>query len=286
MENIIITNQERFEKIKANIKKGGVENLQILADFDKTLTKAFFQGKPVNSLLAVLRDNNYFSLEYVQKAKAMSERYYPIEYDQNIPKEERIKLIEQWWHEHNKLLIEVGLDKKAVQWAAHHESIQFRDGFLDFMDFLKRNEIPLVVMSASGLGIEAIKMCFEKIDKLYRNVYIISNDFVWDENGKAITEKQPIIHSLNKDETLVANFPEIFAQVKNRKNVILLGDNPEDVAMVEGFEYENLIKIGFLNENIEENLGVYKQNFDVIITNDGGFEFINNLLLVCSKQIV
>ena len=91
---------------------------------------------------------------------------------------------------------------------------------------------------------------------------------------------------MNKDETMVKDFPEIFEAVKNRKNVILLGDNIEDVAMIDGFEYENLIKIGFLNENVEGNLELYKNNFDVIVINDGSFEFINNLILVCSKQIV
>lgn len=81
---------------------------------------------------------------------------------------------------------------------------------------------------------------------------------------------------MNKDETMVKDFPEIFEAVKNRKNVILLGDNIEDVAMIDGFEYEN----------VEGNLELYKNNFDVIVINDGSFEFINNLILVCSKQIV
>ena len=41
MENIIITNEERFEQVKAQMKKNGVLALHILADFDNTLTKAF-----------------------------------------------------------------------------------------------------------------------------------------------------------------------------------------------------------------------------------------------------
>gem|GEM_PF-6030599 len=39
MEKIIITNKEKFEKILENIKKDSIENLHILADFDKTFTK-------------------------------------------------------------------------------------------------------------------------------------------------------------------------------------------------------------------------------------------------------
>ncbi len=62
----------------------------------------------------------------------------------------------------------------------------------------------------------------------------------------------------------------------------MLGDNLEDIGMVDGFEYDNLLKIGFLNENIEENLENYKKAFDIVILNDGSMEFVNNLL----KEII
>ena len=48
--------------------------------------------------------------------------------------------------------------------------------------------------------------------------------------------------------------------------------------MVEGFPYDNLIKIGFLNSDTEKNLEIYKKSFDVVIPNDGDLNFVNNLL--------
>jgi 5'-nucleotidase len=48
--------------------------------------------------------------------------------------------------------------------------------------------------------------------------------------------------------------------------------------MSEGLEHENIIKIGFLNENIKESLSEYKKNFDVIILDDGPMDFVNDLL--------
>ena len=48
--------------------------------------------------------------------------------------------------------------------------------------------------------------------------------------------------------------------------------------MIKGFSYENLIKIGFLNENIEENLEAYKKVYDVVILNDGTMDYMNKLL--------
>ena len=48
--------------------------------------------------------------------------------------------------------------------------------------------------------------------------------------------------------------------------------------MVEGFAYDNLLKIGFLNSNIENNLDEYKKHYDVIITNDSSMDFVYDLL--------
>jgi len=50
--------------------------------------------------------------------------------------------------------------------------------------------------------------------------------------------------------------------------------------MIDSFDYENVIKIGFLNE-ISENgssLEAFKEKFDVIILNDGPMDFVNILL--------
>ena len=138
-------------------------------------------------------------------------------------------------------------------------------------------KIPLVIMSSSGLGVDGVSMCLEKDGRLYENIHIISNSFLWDENGNAVGIRQPIIHSMNKDETLVQNFPA-FQEVKNRNNVLLIGDNPEDIDMIKGFDYNNLITIGFLNEKVEENIPRYENAYDVIITNDAPMYFVNNLL--------
>jgi len=121
----------------------------------------------------------------------------------------------------------------------------------------------------------------EKSGKFYDNVHIISNSFEWDANGNAVAIKQPIIHTLNKYETAIQDFP-VFNIIKERKNVLLMGDSLDDVGMVEGFDCDNLIKIGFLNENIDENLEQYKSNYDVVVLNDGPLDFVNKLL----KEII
>lgn len=276
-ENIVISNPEELEKIKKAISEDGAEKLHVLADFDRTLTTAFVDGKNVPSLISILRDGNYLTPDYSQKAKELYTKYHLIEIDSKIPAEQKKKAMEEWWTTHFDLLIKSGLNKKDLESVVETGKVKFRDGFADFIDFLKTRNIPLVIMSSSGLGRDAISMYLEREGKLNNNIYIISNSYEWDENGNAIAVKQPIIHVMNKDETAVQDFP-VFDVIKNRKNVLLLGDSLEDIGMVKGFDYDNLIKIGFLNENVEENLEEYKRNFDVVILNDSSLDYINKLL--------
>jgi len=278
MENILIANKEKLETLKENFAKQGKDKIHILTDFDNTLTCAFVNGEKVPSIISVLRDGSYLTPDYAEKAHGLYDKYHPFENDPNILKEEKKRLMEEWWTVHFELLIKLGLNKKDVEKAIDSEKIKFRGGFFEFIDFLKEKNIPLIIMSSSGLGEESISLKLEKENKLYNNVYIISNSFKWDENGKAISIRTPIIHGANKDETLVKDFPEIFKAVKNRKNVLLIGDSLDDTGMVEGFDYDNLIKIGFLNEQTEEKLEKYEKVFDIILLNDSGMKYINKLI--------
>jgi len=285
MENVIITNEKKFEELKERFKKAGVEKLHVLADFDRTLTYAFNPpkvGKKIPSLISVLRDEKYLTPDYPTKAIALFEKYHSIEINPSIPVKEKKRAMEQWWQEHFGLLIKSNLNIKDIERAVHSANIVLRQGAVEFFNILKEKNIPLVILSSSGLGIESIELYLKNKNLLSRNIHIISNSFEWDESGKAIGVKQPIIHTLNKDETLIKDFPAIFEKVKNRTNVLLLGDSISDIEMVTGFDYENLIKIGFLNEETEMNLENYKQNFDIVILNDSSIEFSLKLL----KEII
>ena len=118
---------------------------------------------------------------------------------------------------------------------------------------------------------------------MYSNIKIISNEFIWDKNGKVIGVKEPIIHSLNKKYSAVKNLPP-FNQLKNRKNIILLGDGISDAEMTDGLDYENIIKIGFFNKGGEDELINFQNNYDMVILNDGSVDPIKALLKTLGKE--
>lgn len=273
MVEVIISSLD-FEEIKKEILNAGIEKFHVVADFDRTLTKCFHKGQKASSLISHLRNGNYISKEYVAKSHALFDEYHPIEIDPNIFLEEKKIKMTEWWTKHFQLLIGVGLDKTVIKQATkdmiEEESIIFRGGVKEFLIFLKENNIPLIIMSA-GMG-DLIIEFLKQNEVYYENIHVISNLFDFDEDGKVKNIKK-IIHVFNKVEMEV-KVPEIL----ERKNVLLLGDSIGDLGMVKGFEYNNLISVGFLNENVEENLEVFKDVFDVVLLGDGDFSFINDFV--------
>jgi 5'-nucleotidase len=276
-KNIIIADSKDLAKKRKSMLEGGSENLHILTDFDMTLTKIFVDGRRFPSAISILRDNDCLTPEYSAKAYELYDKYRPIEIDQQISYEEKKQAMQEWWSLSFDLLIESGLNKKHLEDVADCSKIIFRDGGDEFFDLSHDNDIPVVIMSSSALGEEGIAIFLQRVGKSYDNTHIISNSFEWDKNGRAVGIKKPIMHSLNKKEVMVKDYP-FFGKVEKRKNVILMGDNLEDVHMIAGFDYDNLIKIGFLNEDVEMNLEKYRQNYDVVIANDAPMDFVNELL--------
>lgn len=282
LNNTVIPNPVELEKIKKAISKDGVKGLHVISDFDRTLTKAFVNKKEIPSIISVLRDRNYLTKDYSKKAHVLFEKYHPIEINPNISLKEKKKTMYEWWTKHFDLLIKSGLNKRDLERVVESGIVRFREDALELIDFLNDYDIPLLILSSSGLGIECISMHLERERRLYNNIYIISNSFEWDKNGNAIGVREPIIHTMNKDETVLKDFP-FFNLIKNRKNVLLLGDSLEDIEMVKGFNYKYLIKIGFLNKDVERNLEYYKRRYDVVILNDSNMNYVNNLLreIIC-----
>ncbi len=270
--------KKKIDQIVQQMAKDGVEKLHILADFDSTLTRSFVNGIPTPSIGTALRKGNFLTSDYTAKANALYDHYSKIERDPSVPKEEKKKIMNEWWRKSFKLLKDSGLSKKNIERATTSGEVQYRPRALEFIDCLHKHNIPLVIMSASTVGADGIAAHLKHNNSHKNNIHIISNSFIWDEDGKVSGVCEPIITGMNKDETLIQNFPA-FEVVKNRKNVILLGDNIGDVGMVEGFDYENLLKIGFLNEDpAGDLLPEFEKHYDAVILDDGPFDFVNSIL--------
>ncbi|HCP09010.1 MAG TPA: hypothetical protein DIT25_04400 [Candidatus Moranbacteria bacterium] len=279
-KNIIIPDGVSLEKLKKEIAWSGAENFYVLADFNRTLTKAFIGGKKASTSFASIRSGKFLPEDYVAKAEEMFEKFHLVEIDPNMSAAEKNPILLEWWKAHFQLLIDHKFGRDTLEKIGEARMSRLREGAEQFLDFLHSKNIPLVIVS-SGLGDIALEH-LRQAGKLTDNVHMISNLFEFDENGKATGYKDLIVHPFNKTEIKIENLP-VYEKIKNRKNILLLGDEIDDLGMLANLKYDNLIKIGFLNEDIENNLESFKGNFDIVILGDGNMNHVNELIKeICS----
>jgi len=254
----------------------GPEKVHILADFDGTLTKEFVGGKKLPSIISVLRDHpKYLSPDYQQAAKALYNTYGPLEHDAKLSLAERKAKMREWWTKHFRLLIDSGLTRNHLEQVANSGIIQFREGAKEFLKLTHQLGVPVVVFSASGLGESIPIYCHhEKIDT--PNVHFLINRFKWDKDGRAVGRMGPIIHSLNKDETAISDYSDIHEGIKDRVNVLLLGNGIGDLGMIKGFKPKKKVTIGFLDPEETNRKTDLEKHFRHVIV--GGCEQINEIL--------
>ena len=277
MDDIIISHHDNFAELRQKLRQGGAEQLHIISDFDRTLTTNFIKGRKSPSLIASLRDGKYLSSEYPAAAQALYDYYAPLEMDLSLDKQTKNSLMAEWYRRHFELLIKSGLDQESLTSAIDNSLANLRPLVPEFLALLKEYNIPLFIFSASGLGVSGLKYFFHKRGLLSENIHFIANDFIWSEVGEAIGVKEPIIHSCNKDESMIADF-NLHELIKKRPNVILLGDSLDDASMAESSSLRKILKIAFLNDRIRELLPVYKNRYDAIILNDGNFQLVLDIV--------
>lgn len=274
----LIYNEVSLKNIIEKMAVDKAPKLHILADFDKTLSQvAYIDGKPVGSAIGLLRAGGYLTPEYAAESYELFEKYHPLEHNQDIPLSDRVLKMEEWWIKHSELLIRSKLNKRDMDAAMIAGHLKLRPGVAEAFRLLHEHNVPIVIMS--GGPAYMIEKQLELCGILTDNIHIVANYYEYDTQGYMINYKQPIIHSQNKYEIILREFP-FFAELKERTNVILLGDQIDDLGMITGFDYQNLLTIVFANKKEREEK--FAPKFDVVIGEGGDFNFINNIL----KQIL
>lgn len=277
MNKIYYKNRQNFNNIVKNIQTQWVDKLHILADFDRTLTKHFVNWEKRPSLISVLRREWYLWDEYSKKAYELFDIYNPIEIDPNYPLEQKKEKMHEWWTKHLQLIVDSKLHKDIIDQVATSWIMVLRDGMKELFEKLNTKKVPIVIISANGLWLDSIKTYLKYENCLFDNIHVVWNSFTFWEDGYVTWYHSEIVHVFNKDETALEQFPEIHDKILERKNVILLWDSLWDVGMIEWFQYDNLIKIWFLNDKEDELLEKYLEKYDLVVTWDGWMQFFNEL---------
>lgn len=277
MQDLVFNDIDQYEHKRENLIKGSKDRLCVVADFDRTLTTNFSKGRKAPSMISALRDGKYLSPDYAAKAKALFEYYRPMEMDNSIALADKQALMLEWYERHFDLLIASGISQEKMALAIDGQLANLRPLVKEFLEILRQENVPLIIFSATGIGVSGLKYYFSQRGLLSDNISFIANDFIWGDSGEARAVKKPIIHPFNKDELMFESFG-LKEKLVNKANIILLGDSLADASMLANHPVRNILKFGFLNDRIIESLDDYKQVYDALILNDGDFKLINELV--------
>ncbi|KAG8446682.1 hypothetical protein GDO86_014221 [Hymenochirus boettgeri] len=267
------------EKVQGLIKalqKGREKKLQVISDFDMTLSRFRFNGERCPTCHNIVDNSSMISEDCRKKLKDLFNIYYPIEIDPAKTIKEKYPLMVEWWTKAHALLCEQKIRKDKLQQAVKESQAKLRDGFEQFFNSLHRNEVPLFIFSA-GIG-DILEEIISQAGLFFPNVKVVSNYMDFDDNGVLIGFKGEMIHTFNKDNSVLRD-TEYFKQISERSNVILLGDTVGDLTMADGVtSVENILKIGFLNDKVEEQTELFLQSYDIVLIKDETLDIANGIL--------
>ena len=259
------------EGSKEKIKNWNDDSIHIITDFDRTLTTGNSE-----SSWGILSKSGLVTKEYMNERQKLYDYYRPIEIDEEMDYETKNRLMTEWWNKHIGLLIKYKMSEKIINEAANDIKVmEFRKGAKEFLKSMNDRNIPVIIISA-GIG-NFIKQFLIKNQCDYDNIFIISN-FIKFENGIASGIIGDVTHSLNKNEVSLSS--DISKLIKNRQNIILLGDNVSDVRMAKEEDRNKALKIGFLEEKVEENKKHFEDNFDIVCTDNTGYDELSNKISI------
>ncbi|XP_053386000.1 7-methylguanosine phosphate-specific 5'-nucleotidase-like [Mercenaria mercenaria] len=269
--------RDRDHVMNTLIKMGndGRNKLQVVADFDRTLSKYVHHENICATCHQVLEEGEMPEV-YKQKTFEIREKYLPIETNPNMTIEEKIPYMTEWWTQMHELLIKYPVSKNKLHDMVAASTAKLRDGCKKLFDTLHRCDVPLLIFSA-GIG-DIIRELITQQASCYNNMHFVSNDLDFDENDDMKGFKGNIIHLFNKNENAVHD-SDYFSNLSHCSNVLLMGDSLGDLQMANGAEnVESKLTIGFLNFGVTDRLELYKSKYDIVVCEDETLDIVNAIL--------
>lgn len=274
--SVLMKERGKVEETIHNIQKAGPGSLQVISDFDMTLTRFAYKGKRVPTTHNILDNRLLINENCMKKIKTLLNTYYPIEIDARLSTEEKLPLMVEWWSKVHELLIEQKIRKDMLAQVVRESRSKLREGYSDFFNSLAKHQVPLLIFSA-GIG-DVLEEVIRQNHVFYPNVHIISNYMDFDHDGVLQAFKGRLIHTFNKREGALSHAAHL-TELKGRPNVLLLGDSLGDLTMADGVSnVQNTLTIGFLNDQVEERKELYVDSFDIVLVKDETLEIPNAIL--------
>ena len=256
---IYINNKEKLNKIRQE------KDIFIITDFDRTLTTK--ESEPSMGIIP-----EYLGGKCLEKRQKIFNHYRPVELDYTLEPTIKQKYMRDWARESFTLLCDF-TTKEVIHKSIENANLHLRDGAIEFLQNLNKNNIPVIIMS-SGFG-NIVEEFLKKENCLFNNMHIVSNFFKFDKN-KAIINLEEIMATSNKEYERIPG--DLKCKIENKKAGLLFGDLVEDLKMAKQENLDKILTFGFLDTNIKNNISEFNNNFDVVLTKNESFETVINIL--------
>ncbi|XP_067942457.1 cytosolic 5'-nucleotidase 3-like [Watersipora subatra] len=275
-QNVHCTDIDDVEELIDELIIDGPSKLQVIADFDRTMTPISYRGKPVPSTHGVIESCPHLPDWFKEEVDKTRIYYQKIEFSPVMSREEKIPFMEEWWHKAQERLTRCSLSREDLKEGVRSSNLYLREKLSAVLDKLHVNDIPMLVFSA-GVG-NVIEQMFLQRYSLYDNIHIIANWMDFNHEGVLVGFKGETIHTFNKNTHAVHN-ASYFKSLRHRHNVILLGDSLGDLDIAHGLsKTDRLLTIGYLNEQVDASLEEYKRRFDIVLVHEEGAELLQALI--------
>ncbi|ODN05121.1 7-methylguanosine phosphate-specific 5'-nucleotidase [Orchesella cincta] len=279
-EQVKIQNLEHTEKLLRSLVSSGPQSLQVITDFDATLSRYHVNGKKCESSYGVIAHSPLVTKKVKDEAIELFDKYYPIEINVSMTAEEKTPYMIEWYEKSHDSFLSSSprLKLSQITEMAKDAHVILRDNSHKLLKTLHKANIPALILSA-GMG-NLVEEILKVNSVNLPNVKVIANFMKFDETGTLKEFSEPVVHVYNKNEAVLHDdHTAYFENLKSRPNVILMGDSLGDVNMASGVqEASAVLKIGFLNTHFEEHLPAYMESYDVVLVDDQSMDFINSIL--------
>lgn len=100
--------------------------------------------------------------DFVQKAQQVFDTYYPVEVDPKLTMEEKIPFMVEWWTQEHDLIVNSGMGRQDIQNMVKEIDVELRNGAKEWLYWLEREKIPILVFSAGIAGKFGFYLFIEK----------------------------------------------------------------------------------------------------------------------------
>ena len=131
--SVRIKNLTRVEEMICGLIKGGAAKLQIITDFDMTLSRFSYKGKRCPTCHNSIDNCQLVTDECRKKLLQLKKKYYAIEVDPVLTVEEKYPYMVEWYTKSHGLLVQQALPKAKLKEIVAESDVMLKERYEEFL---------------------------------------------------------------------------------------------------------------------------------------------------------